>query len=91
MNSITSVINNQKDQTVQYSSLKHLNNSTVKPLDILSNLSDVVHEGYEPFYVKRLEVLGYSRFMELVAKARAGSDTPQKLLSWMLKNHELVK
>lgn len=90
MTHISGVINNQKD-TVQYSNLNNLNNSTVKPLDILSNLTDVIHEGYEPFYIKQFEALGYKRFMELVAKARAGSNTPQKLFSWMLKNHEQVR
>jgi len=66
-------------------------NSTVDPKTVLLNLPDLIHDGYEPFYIQRLNNLGYKRFMELAQKARAGSDTPQKLFSWMLKNNELVK
>lgn len=80
--------------TVQYSnsSLNNLNNSnsTVDTKVILSNISDLVHEGYEPFYAKHLRKLGPVRFMELANKARAASDTPQRLFSWMLKNNEIV-
>lgn len=88
MNSLTDIIH-QKD-TVQYSKLS-LINSTVKPLDILSNLTDVIHEGYEPFYVKQMKLLGHTRFIELANKARAGSNTPQKLFCWMLTHQEQVK
>lgn len=79
--------------TVLYSnSSLHLNNSnsTVTPKEVLSSITDLVHEGYEPFYVTKLKELGTARFMELANKARAGSDNPQKLFSWMLKNNEIV-
>lgn len=66
-------------------------NSTVEPQEVLSSLTDLLHEGYEPYYVSKLRLLGISRFVELANKARAGSDTPQKLFSWMLKNNKLVK
>ncbi len=82
-------------QKIQYSnsnsnSLEH-SNSTVNSTTVLRNISDLVHEGYEPFYLKQLKTLGYRRFMELAGKARAGSDTPQQLFSWMLKNNEIVR
>jgi len=80
--------------TVQYSDssldLNH-SNSTVDTSQVLSNISDLLHEGYEPFYARRLKELGYKRFMELAGKARAKSDSPQRLFSWMLKNNEIVK
>jgi len=89
VNDIKSLLNN-----VQYSnsSSKSLNNSnsTVEPTTVIRNLTDLIHEGYEPFYLRKLDKLGYERFMELAQKARAGSDTPQKLFSWMLKNNDLV-
>lgn len=87
MQDLKSLVNQQQYSTVN----NNLNYSTVKPLEVLSNIPDVIHQGYEPFYVKQLEKLGYERFMELVSRARAGSDTPQKLFSWMLKNHEQVR
>jgi hypothetical protein len=79
----------------QYSTVNKINNSQYSTVDlhkVLSNLSDIIpNDGYAPFYAKRLKVLGYERFMELAAKARAGSDTPQRLFCWMLTNPELVK
>lgn len=94
MNHISSVISETTDTTVQYSNsnLKLKNsNSTVNQTQVLRNLTDLVHVGYEPFYIRQLNKLGYSRFMELAGKARASSDTPQKLFSWMLKNNEIVQ
>lgn len=78
----------------QYSTVKEakeIQYSTVTVEELLKNISDVIHEGYEPFYAKQYQRLGYARFMELVSKARAGSDTPDRLFSWMLKNDRLVK
>lgn len=76
----------------QYSTVNNnLNYSTVEATTVLDSLPDLVHRGYEPFYAKKLEVMGYSRFMELAQKARAASDTPQRLFSWMLKHPELIK
>lgn len=58
---------------------------------MFSNLVDVIpDDGYTGFYVNRLKELGADRFFELANKARAGSDTPQKLFCWMLKNNHLV-
>lgn len=82
--------------TEQYSTVtvnKNLNNSnsTVNSTTVLRNLSDVIpDDGYYPFYLRKLNHLGYERFMELANKARAGSDTPAKLFCWMLKNNQLV-
>lgn len=66
-------------------------NSTVTPKEVLASVSDLIHDGYQPFYVKQLRLLGRTRFMELANKARAGSEDPQKLFAWMLKNNEIVK
>lgn len=66
-------------------------NSTVPTNEVLKAISDLVHEGYEPYYAKYLRKLGHTRFMELANKARAGSDNPQKLFSWMLKNNDIVR
>lgn len=77
----------------QYSTVNNnnLNNSTVSVTTVLDNLTDVIpRDGYWPFYAKMFKQLGYSRFMELVQKARASSDTPQRLFCWMLKHNELV-
>jgi hypothetical protein len=82
-----------KNKQYSNSNLNNLNNSnsTVEPTTVLVNLPDLIHEGYEPYYIKQLNRLGYARFMELAQKARAGSDTPQKLFSWMLKHNEIVQ
>lgn len=82
--------------TVQYSnsSLNTLNNSnsTVAPSEVLRSLTDLIpNDGYNPFYLKQLKLLGYARFMELAQKARQTSDTPQRLFTWMLKNNDIVK
>lgn len=80
--------------TVQYSKFTSVNNSTVQlpVIEVLKSLSDVIpDDGYYPFYQRHYKRLGSKRFMELVAKARAGSDTPAKLFCWMLKNDELVR
>ena len=65
---------------------KNINYSTV-----LYSIEDLINEGYGPFYAKKLETIGYNRFMELATKARAGSDTPKRLFCWMLNHNELVK
>lgn len=77
----------------QYSTVnKNINYSTVSSDTVLSNLSDLIpNDGYTPFYTKQLNTLGYKRFMELAGKARAGSDTPQRLFCWMLKHSEQIK
>lgn len=79
----------------QYSTVNKTSNlqySTVNLSNVLANLTDVIpNDGYAPFYARQLQTLGYDRFMELANKARAGSDTPQRLFCWMLKNNELVK
>ncbi len=82
--------------TVQYSKLNTFNysNSTVQlePKKVLSSITDLVpNPDFVPWYIKQYKRLGYKRFMELVAKARAGSDTPAVLFKWMLQNNELVK
>jgi hypothetical protein len=74
--------------TVQYSTVnKQVNYSTVQ----YSNLTDVLNEDYLPWYDKRRKALGDKRFMELVNRARQGSDTPKILFRWMLNNPDLVK
>lgn len=81
--------------TVQYSNSNNNltnSNSTVDPTTVLRSLTDVIpDDGYYPFYIRQLNSLGYERFMELVGKARAGSDTPARLFCWMLKHPELVR
>lgn len=81
----STVINPEINCTVQY--------SVEGIVTIFNSLRDVIpqDDGYLPFYVKRFNDLGYERFMTLVSKARAGSDTPQKLFSWMLKNNGIVR
>ena len=91
----TSSVSQIIKDTIQYSTVNNnLNNSTVQlPIsEIFKNLTDLIpDDGYKPFYNRKYQQLGYERFMELAQKARAGSDTPQRLFCWMLKNHELVK
>lgn len=82
----------------QYSKIIKQNNSTVpytydstKVIEILRNMPDVIPEdGYYPFYSASIRKIGTKRFIELANKARATSDTPQRLFCWMLKNNELV-
>lgn len=61
--------------------------------EVFSKLTDVIkpEDDYMPFYVKKYRELGHTRFMWLVAKARAASDTPDRLFFWMLKNPDLVR
>lgn len=82
------------------SNLNNLNNSnsyskvytTEQILELLNSLDDVIpSDGYGGFYVNQFRRLGYNRFIELVNKARAGSDTPAKLFCWMLKNDKAVR
>lgn len=94
-NSTSSVHDIMRGATVQYSNsnLNNLNNSnsTVTTKEVLSSISDLIHDSYQPYYAKQLRLLGYKRFIELANKARAGSDNPQKLFSWMLKNNTIVQ
>ena len=87
-------INFNQRATVQYSNSNlNLNNSnsTVEPTTVLRSLTDLIpNDGYNPFYLKQLKLLGYQRFMELAKKARKGSDTPAKLFAWMLKHNDIV-
>jgi|SRR5882757_4218177 len=66
-------------------------NSTVLPKDVLKSIPDLINPDYTPWFAKQLRILGYTRFMELANKARAGSDTPKELFRWMLRNSEIVK
>ena len=75
-------LNNQ-----QYSTVNKTNKTTVQ----YSNLTDVINEEYLPWYDKQRRLLGDKRFLELVTKARQGSDTPKILFRWMLKNSDLVR
>ena len=76
-----STVNQTSDSTVQYSNT-----------EILRNFSDLIPEdGYGPFYAKQLRELGNKRFIELANKARASSDTPQRLFCWMLKHSNEVR
>lgn len=92
------VSSTQRYKTV-YSELNKLNYSkqykqysNAEIARIFSNFSDIIpDDGYTGFYVNQLKRLGIERFTELVNKARATSDTPARLLCWMLKNEELVK
>jgi hypothetical protein len=60
--------------------------------EILSCIADlIVNPDYKPWYGKQLRTLGYDRFMELVQKARAGSDTAATLFKWMLMHNGMVK
>lgn len=84
-------------QQYSNSSSKELNhsNSTVQlsVSEVFSNLTDVIKpdDDYIPFYIKKYKELGHLKFMWLVGKARAGSDTPDRLFFWMLKNPDLVR
>lgn len=91
MQSLKSISNSYSN-----SKLNNFNNSnsysTADILKLFDTLEDVIpKDGYGGFYVNQYRKLGGIRFMELVAKARAGSDTPQRLFCWMLKNHKVVK
>lgn len=86
--------------TVQYSTVDKANskdstvNSTVtyNEDEVIDCLTDLIpNHDYKPWYKKQLRLLGYERFMEIVQKARAGSDTSSNLFIWMLKNHGIVK
>jgi len=72
-----------------YSDSKH---SNITVTDVFKNLVDVIpNDDYMPYYVSRFKQLGYTRFMELVNKARKSGNDPQRLFFWMLKNNELVR
>jgi len=78
---------NRKAKEFNYST----SHSTVLTQDILRNIHDLINPDYTPWFAKQLRILGYTRFMELANKARAGSDTPKELFRWMLRNNEIVK
>lgn len=85
-----------KDKNTVNSKINNLNNSkqlTVREITrVLDNLTDVIpQDDYIGFYINRYRELGSVEFMRLIGKARAGSDTPQRLFCWMLKNPELVR
>lgn len=94
------IINNPLEQetqnlntTVQYSNNINtkLQYSTVEITTVLGLYSDVIpKDGFYPFYIKMFNKLGKAQFEHLVQRARAGSDTPQRLFCWMLKHPELV-
>lgn len=66
--------------------------STVSTHEVLDNIYDLIEDpDYTPWFAKQLKALGYTRFMELVNKARKGSDTPAVLFKWMLQNNGIVK
>lgn len=75
------------------SSKEPKNTVTVTVSEVFKNLTDVIkpEDDYMPFYVKKYRSLGHARFMWLVGRARAGSDTPDRLFFWMLKNPDLVR
>ncbi len=79
-----STVNKPFEITVQY--------SKEESDEIFKNLADVIpNPDYYPYYRRKLLTLGKDRFMEFVAKSRAGSDTPHVLFKWMLNNPKLVK
>lgn len=86
---------NSKFKALNYSnSNSYLNKeeNKVSTKDVFTSITDLVKpdDSYMPFYVARYKQLGYRRFMELVAKARAGGKSPERLFFWMLKNNEIV-
>lgn len=90
--SVKEILPNTRYSTVTVNKNLNNSNSTVDPTTVLHNLSDIIpDDGYNKFYLNRLRDLGYGRFMELAQKARASSDTPQKLFAWMLKHNEIVQ
>lgn len=90
--SVNEVLSSARYSTVTVNKNLNNSNSTVEPTTVLHNLSDIIpDDGYYPFYLKRLNELGYQRFMELANKARAGSETPAKLFCWMLKHNKIVQ
>lgn len=85
-------------QATQYSTVAKASSnystvdSTVSSNEVLECLNDLIpNPDYKPWYAKQLRLLGYDRFMEIVQKARAGSDTPAVLFRWMLQNNGIVK
>lgn len=99
MSPITSVIKLHQDTKYSNSNsnsninnIKYSNsNSIVTVSQVLHNLSDLIpNQTYIPFYVSQYRKLGYTRFVELANKARAGR-SPARLFAWMLKNPEIVQ
>lgn len=90
VNTVNSKINNLNN-SIQFNSKQYKALSNTEITRIFANLHDLIpDDGYTGFYINKLKTLGLDRFMELAQKARAGSDTPQRLFCWMLKNHENV-
>lgn len=92
---LTDNLNSNQYSTV-YSKVNKFNNciqyTEAETAAVISNLSDVIpDDGYLGFYVNKLKEIGIDRFLELANKARAASDTPQKLFCWMLKNNNKVR
>ena len=82
---------------LQYSTVNKTQVTTVlyskaQASQIFNNLTDVIpNQDYHPWFRRKLNVFGLEAFMDYVAKARAGSDTPHVLFRWMLTNPEEVK
>ena len=78
-----------KQLTVNSSFKKTLNNSkqltVIERKQYLEKLPDVINPKFMGWYSKILKEIGKEQFMYLVTTARKGSDTPEKLLSWLLK------
>lgn len=95
MQSLSTLIKDNKQLTVNSNINKFnltVNSYTAKDiLPILSNYEDLIPDDHRGWYVKRLKEIGRDRFIELANKARAGSDTPERLFNWMLKNNEAVR
>lgn len=59
---------------------------TAREIDnFLSSLTDLVNPQFMGWYAKCLHTLGKELFMDCVRIARQRSETPQRLLSYMLK------
>lgn len=88
--------NLMRSRTVQYDTVIKPVRTTVQyskeeAVELFSHFPDLIpNKDYYPWYRRRLIVIGYERFMELVPKARAGSDTPAILFKWMLQNPDEV-
>lgn len=65
---------------------------TVTVSQVIKNMPDLVSETdeYVPYYVSRYKDLGYTKFMWLANKARAGRE-PSRLFWWMLHNPDIVR
>lgn len=85
---------NNSNSSLNITNYSNSNNSTVtvSAKIVLANVSDLIKDPkYNPWYVKQLRLLGNARFMELANKARAGSETPERLFKWMIENNGIVE